>query len=489
MSTDARAVAGPSQVNEEVHFNLLPLRRRDRSLGFWDFLVIQISFGIAAWYFLAGSLVGLTVTARDAVPIILFGNSIPLLLLAPLAAVFARYGVEHWLGSSAVLGHRLKDIWLFICIATFAGWLAFPAWLFGLSATKFVARLGGPDFLTKEVPGGLIFAYIALGLGAYLAFRGPNVLKWFTRIGTVFMLLVLGWLTWSVLRKAGVSGVYGAQPAEPFETLALSRASAIEFNVGLGFSWAFAYGQWTRLAKSERSAFHGCLWGWGIGSLIAVVFAAFVALSLGIFDPTEWIVTLGLAATVIGGLALFAVANISSIGILAYSTAISFRSRFPKAPWLAAVLVGTIPAVALSNPVAFENYGKFLAYVALLTGVYGGIMVADYYVVSRGNWSLSQLYNRRDGYRYWKGFNPVAVIATLAGAGFYLWTLNPLTWTSANGLFPYITAGIPSFFVSFITYGVLMRVWLARGMMVQPALRGEPAPAPAVVTGDAPGVT
>jgi hypothetical protein len=43
---------------------------------------------------------------------------------------------------------------------------------------------------------------------------------------------------------------------------------------------------------------------------------------------------------------------------------------------------------------------------------------------------------------------------------FYLWTLNPHTWTSSNGWFPYITAGLPSYAVAFVVYAVLMKVWI-----------------------------
>src|SRR5690606_42019960 len=63
-------------------------------------------------------------------------------------------------------------------------------------------------------------------------------------------------------------------------------------------------------------------------------------------------------------------------------------------------------------------------------------------------------------YWYWNGVNPAALAATVVGAGFYLWTLEPVSWTSPNGLFPYITAGIPSFVLAFGTYAVLMRLFV-----------------------------
>jgi nucleobase:cation symporter-1, NCS1 family len=450
-------------IREEVHFNLLPLRTEDRIYGGWDFLAVQISFGIAAWFFLVGSLTGLTVPAREAIPIILVGNALPLMLIAPLAIIFARYGVEHWLGSAAVFGPRLKDVWLFVYITSSFGWIAFASFLFGQSAIKFARVFEGPAALTEEVPGAVGFAIVATAVGALIAFLGPTVLKWFTRIAAVFMLAVLLIFIWMVFARFGIATIFAAEPADAFPSVAWSRASAIEFNVGLGFSWAFWYGQWTRLSKTEAGAFHGCFWGWGILAAAAGVFSAFVALALGVFDPSDWIVEIGGLVAVLG-LILFAVANVGSVALLVYPLGITLRTRFPQLRWLPAVLIVSVPAVALMNSPVFEAYGTYLAYIAMLTGIFGGIMMADYFLVSRGRraWRLRHLYMTGPKSRYWyaRGFNPAAVAATVLGCGFYLWTLEPLTWTSTNGLFPYITAGVPSFFVAFATYAAVMHVWV-----------------------------
>jgi nucleobase:cation symporter-1, NCS1 family len=450
-------------IQSEVHTNLVPLRGRDRIYGGWDFLAVQICFGIAAWFFLVGSLTGLTVTAREAVPIILFGNAFPLLLIAVLAVLFARYGVEHWQGSAAVFGHRLKDVWLLVYITSSFGWIAYASFLFGQSAMRFLEPLGVPESWTEGSTGAIVFAIGATALGAFVAYLGPTVLKWFTRTSAIFLLVVLVFFIWVVLTRFGLSEVYAARPAEPMEDAAWSRASAIEFNVGLGLSWAFWYGQWTRLARSESGAFHGCMWGWGLLAATAGIFGAFVALATGIYDPSQWIATLGGGFAALG-LLLFGVANISSVTALVYPMSVTLRTRFPKLHWGLAVVICSAPAVVLENPRVFENYGVYLAYIALLTGTYGGIMVADYLFVSRGvhAWQLRDIYVTGPNSRYWyvAGFNPAALIATLAGAAFYLWTLNPYTWTSGNGLFPYITAGLPSYLVAFVVYAVLMRVWI-----------------------------
>ncbi len=455
-----------SAIKNEIFFNAIPANEKDRLYGLGDFVAIQITFGIAAWFFLVGSLTGLTVKASEAIPIVVFGNCVPLFLIASLAVIFARYGAEQWQASSAVLGHKFKDLWILMYITSSFGWIAYSAFLFGESAIKFVKFFHGPQFLSVELPGAVIFAVLATILGAWIAYQGPNVLKWFTRITAIFLLVVLGGFIWIMLSEYGVDHIFAQEPSAPLQTLGWSRASAIEWNVGLGFSWAFWYGQWTRLAKTERAAFHGCLWGWGLLACTAGVFSAFSALVLKVYDPSEWIIALGSPIIALVGLVMFAIANIGSITCLVYPMSITFRSRFPKIKWPLTVVICSAPALLLENPIVFKHYGVYLAYIALLAGAYGGIMMADYFIISRGkwSWSLRGIYNIRSEYNYWHGFNPAALIATIAAAAFYLWTLEPLKWTSSNGWFPYTTAGIPSFFVAFIVYAVLMKVWVMKTM-------------------------
>ncbi len=445
-----------AEIEQEVYFSLIPIMNRERIYGFLDFLAIQICFGIAAWFFLVGGLTGTVLPASEAIPIILVGNSLPLLLISPLAVLFARYGVEQFIGSRGVWGYRGTDIWWLIYITSSFGWIAYAAFLFGESAIKVVGFLGVTGALTQETPGASIFAFIATIIGLYIAFKGPNVLKWFMRLAALFMMVVLLAFIYLIFSKYGVAHIMAAKPAEPFESMAWNRASALEWNVGLGFSWAFWYGQWTRLSKSESGAYHGCLWGWGILAAVAGVFSALTALVVGSFDPTDWLVQVGSVTIAILGLLVFAIANISSIGTLIYPMSITLRSRVPKVKWAYAVLICSIPAFLLeSTPAVFYSYGNYLSIIAFVTGVYGAVMIGDY-ILTRGNYKMRGFYSSK-GYWYWGGFNIPALIATVLAGIYYLTTINPITWESYNGLFPILTAGIPAYFIALVSYIILAK--------------------------------
>ena len=285
------------------------------------------------------------------------------------------------------------------------------------------------------------------------------------------MFAILAGLIVYVFNMYGIEYIFNAEPREPImidgePSAAWSRASALETNVGIGLSWAFFFGQWTRLADCESTAFHGTMWGWGLLAAIAGVFSAFTALATGIYDPTIWLVNIsedtGVPFLSILGLLLMAIANVSSFATATYPATISLRSRFPKLKWVPALMICIVPVLFLLNDDVYNAINKVFSFIACLSSIYGAIVISDLLFVCKGRFSIREMFNYSKGYSYWKGYNPGALIAMAAGLVFYLTTLNPLTWESPNGLFPYISAGIPTFVVTGIVYIVLMKCWVLK---------------------------
>lgn len=454
----------------EVYYTLLPTRGFERSYKFWDLLAVQICYGIAAWFFLAGAQTGLYLPAKEAIPTILAGQCIPLFLIVGCGIVASRYGVEQLTSTTGIFGHRGTTLVLIFYMFCLYPSQAMLCLLFGQSATKFTGSLFGESIFSSSF-GVTFFGVCALVIGGFIAWLGPNALKWFTRISAICMFTILAGLIAYVFYKYGIDYIWNAQPREPYmvdgqPSVAWSRASALETNVGMGLSWAFFFGQWTRLADSESTAFHGCMWGWGFLACIAGVFAAFTALATGIYDPTIWLVNIseetGIPFLSILGLILMAVANVSSFATATYPATISLRSKFPKLPWIGALAIAIVPILVLLNEDVYNAINKVYAFIACLSSIYGAIVVADLFFVCKGRFSMRGMFNQSKGYSYWKGFNPGALIAIAAGLACYLLILNPLTWESPTGLFPYISAGIPTFLFIGIVYVVCMKCWILK---------------------------
>jgi Cytosine/uracil/thiamine/allantoin permeases len=450
-------------------FTLLPTLPKDRVYGMFDMLTIQICFGIAAWFFLVGGFTGLYLPAREAIITVIFGNQIPLFLISLLALYSARYGVDQWIASRAVLGPRFNDILLIaFYLGSSAGWIAYAGLLAGNSVQKINLEFGGPGIISDPYWGPVIFAIVAILIGWYNAYLGPTALKWVSRFGAIFMVTVLLYFIYYILVITGIEKIFTEPPKGDVvadfgvpENFSRNWALALtlEWNVGLGFSWAFWYGQWTRLVKNESAAYHGTLWGWGIIAAVSGVFSALTAIIIGSFDPTDWILTAPFSFAILA-LILFAIANITSIMMLIYPLSITTVSRFPKLKWSMVTIIFAILGILVSIiPGVFERYNVYLAIISLLTGIYGALLTGGY-LLTRGEFSVEDMYDmsKNSKYYYVGGFNLAAVIATIVGFIFYLTTFNPLTTQSMNGLFPYISAGIPTYFVTLATFLLLSKV-------------------------------
>jgi NCS1 family nucleobase:cation symporter-1 len=133
-----------SSIQREVYFGILPVLRGERPFGLWDFLLVQIGFGIAAWSFLVGGYTGFVLPAGSAVAAILFGNAIPVFLISVLAILYNRYGVDTFIGARAILGPRGSNLFLLIFAILNLGWITIACFMLGESAIRVTAAFNGP---------------------------------------------------------------------------------------------------------------------------------------------------------------------------------------------------------------------------------------------------------------------------------------------------------------------------------------------------------
>ncbi|MDO4833957.1 MAG: cytosine permease [Bacillota bacterium] len=319
-----------------------------------------------------------------------------------------------------------------------------------------------------------LFALFALVGGTIIAWMGPTVMKWFTRISAVSMAVILAALVIYVFAYHGFSSIWDAKPCDTsfIDTygddlgIRWNKATALEANLGLGMSWGFFFGGWSRLARAESNGYHGCQLGWGALAVVAGLFAAFAALAIGEYDPTAWFIKVsedtGSVILPLAGIVLFAIANLTSVATLVYPEAVAVKAKLPKVSWVVALLVSTIPVLFMLNNTVYYMVSNVYAFIGLVTGAYSAVMVADYLFVSKGKFRLREFFSVKNGYRYAKGWNPAALIAIICGLLTYLIILNPLTWVSYSGIFPYTTAILPTILITAIVYTVLMKCWILK---------------------------
>lgn len=446
-------MSSKGSVEREALFGILPVMRGERQFGLKDFILVNIGFGIAAWSFLIGGYTGSVLPAGTAVAVILFGNAIPVLLICGLAKFFARYGVDTFIGARASLGYQGSNIFLVIFAIINLGWMTMASFMLGESATLLVGAFDGPDWLTSRTVGAPIFAVGAFLVAWLIAYRGPVAIKLFNSVGVPTMFLIIVGLIVYILGVEGLGAALAAEPAAPYPDYTRSLVSAIEWNVGLGFSWVAYFGQWSRLANTERTAVWGSFLGWGVLLNVAAILGALTALLVGQHDPAKWMIAAGGPVFGVFGLLLLVLANLTSATILVYSQGISMKTMFPNWSWRAAIAT-TLPAMLLMlTPAFYDRYTTFLSYISFIMAAFGAVLVVDLVVMKRYRVDLASLYRKPAG----GSVNWAAYASVVGGGLFYFWTYNPVADT-AGPLFTYITAGIPTFFLTGAVYWGLKKL-------------------------------
>lgn len=452
-------------VRNEAAFGFMPTLKKDRLFGWLDFTLVQAGFGIAAWCFLVGGLTGVTVEGKYAIWVILLGNAIPVLMCLPFALQTARLGADTFIVSNMALGYRFSQAFFTIFATLNLGWIAIANFMLGQSAAKIAGVAGLPDFLSSRTVGAPIWSAAFLFVALYITYLGPGVIKTIARIGVPCVIAILVWMIGIVVFKYGFGTVWESTPSQPYTTgdgsidFGRSVVTALEWNAGLGFSWLVYLGQWCRLARSEGSAINGSYLGLGLLLNIAAVFGAFIALILGDLNPPNWMLPVGGNVLGVLGLVLLVIANLYACAYLMYAQALSVKTLSPKLSWRWCVLT-CVPSLALViTPGFYDSYQRFLVVIAYVIAVFGGILVSDWLIVHHRRAEVGALYDRGNPqYRYWRGWNPAAVLTFIIGTGFYWFMYNP--WSDQPGPITIgfgLGAAIPSFLVSAVVYVLLAK--------------------------------
>ena len=441
-----------SAITKEVSFGFLPVKKNERTFGFWDLLLIQAGIGISSFGLLVGIYTGMLLGAKEAIAAILFGNAIPILLIMPIAILFSRYGVDTFIGFRSALGYRGANILFGLFLLLNLGFITIGCFMSGETITRLFSLFTNNEILTSRSIGAPIFAIVVFLIALSVAYRGPKVIRWFNIIGVPAFLILLVGLIGVLLFGEGLQNVFALQPAAPLESHAKTFATAVEINVGLGFSWLIYLGQYSRLAKTEKIAFSSGFWSYGVLVNVAAILGALGALVVASVIPSDIMTISGRTFEIIGLLLLVA-GNITAVVFLLYSQGVSVKTVFPRLRWGLAIAT-TFPALVLMiNPVFYDSYNSFISVVSYAMAILGGMVITDFYFVKKQKISVRDLFNHYGAYTYWKGINPSAIITLIVGTVTYWSLYNPITGESSD-LFVTITAGLPTYFVSCISYYV-----------------------------------
>ncbi|WP_060492473.1 cytosine permease [Pseudomonas sp. NBRC 111140] len=448
-----------------------PLLPSERVWGFWGFAYANSALAVATWVFLIGGATALFVGPLQGIAAIIIGNIIGVVLAASSTCLpCGKYGVEQFTFLRSMFGLNGSRLVYFLSVVVLTmGWLAVLGLMCGraldnLQTLVHQAQPSGDGWL---VNGG---ALLAIVLAALVAMRGPDMIRRLSAVIAPSLILIMLALMYFISRRYSLDQLLAMPPLQPpFENPHVNFMVAVEINIAAGFSWWPYIGNLSRLCSNQRTAFWPNLVGiFGAASLGESV-SLFAATTLGSSDPTAWMRLAGGMGFGIIALSFLALANLTGMVNILYTAVIGLRQlageRLRSMGWGVLIsLFCIIPVViVVLLPGIYDGFFIFLVWTSALNSALAGIGIADYFFLRKQRLNLRQLYAEPSvsPLRYCKGFNPIALVALVAGFAIYVVVFNPQTLAHTD-FFTFATASLPSCLLAGLVQYGLTRLLAAR---------------------------
>lgn len=463
--------------------DLAPVMLSERKWATKDIAALWISMSACVpTYMLASSVIAEGMSWWQAVLTIFLGNTIVLVPMLLNAHAGTKYGIPfpvYCRSSFGILGANVPAI-LRALVA--CGWFGIQAWIGGWAIYKILSvwipsweQLGNLPFIGINTPQLVCFLFF-WAINMWVIYKGIESIRILLNIKAP-LLIALGLLLlyWAYSKAGGFgpmlekpSAFDAGQPkAGQFWSFFFPALTGM---VGFWATLSLNIPDFTRYAYSQRDQVAGQALGlpttMGLFSFIGVAVTSATVVIYGetIWDPVVLmtrfknpvLLVVALAALCIATLATNIAANVVSPAndfANISPTKISFRTG-----GLITGVIGIViqPWRLVSDPSGYI-FTWLVGYSALL-GAIGGVLIADYYVIRKTKLDLIRLYEKDGPYWYKGGWNPIAIIALLAGIlpnlpgflGVVKWAKVSPFWTEL-----YHYAWFVGFGLSFLVYTVL----------------------------------
>ena len=449
----------------------VPLKARNWTTYNYAALWISMAHCIPT-YMLASGLLAAGMNWWQALVTILLGNVI---VLAPILANShpgTKYGIPFPVFARAAYGVFGSNLPALMRALVACGWFGIQAWIGGEALQTFFASLV-PGWATLLGPGLLghtttewISFLLFWGLNIFIIYRGMDLLRHVENWAAPFVLIMTSILVAWAYNAAHGLGPLLAQPSKFATVGEFWKVFVPSLTAMVGF-WAtlsLNMPDFTRFGRSQREQ--------AIGQVVALPTTMFVFAAMGvmitsataiiygeaIWDPVKLVgkfdspvvVAISMFTVVVATLAVNIAANV-------VSPANDFANAFPrhisfKTGGLVTGLIGILmqPWRLLADPSGYI-FTWLVGYSGGL-GSIAGVLIADYWIVRRTDLDLESLYLRDGVYSYRSGWNPAAVVATLAGCAL-AW--GGLVWDAMKPLYDY--GWFIGFAAAFLIYAATMR--------------------------------
>ena len=368
---------------------------------------------------------------------ILLGHLIGNTLMALGGVIGSDHGIMSMVSVRPAFGLRGSNLAAVLNIIQLIGWAAIMLIIGGRAGAALGKPVGG--ILASDA-----FWVITIGAGTLLwaLWTGKTAWKILQNVSVLALLLVVAAMTWVAF--GGLPAASAAAAGGP-----MAFMTGLDLVIAMPISWMPLAADYSRLARSTRSAFWNTWWGYFLLSSWMYALGLQVTLLTGATDPGRLILdTMGGLGLAVPALFMVVLSTITSDFPDVYSATCSLLNISRKLSaravmWLAG---GLSILVALVFPM--EQYENFLFFIGAMFIPLFGVVLTDYFVLRGRKLAAAALYTEGGPYWYRRGVNPAALAAWAAGFAVY----------EAMALLKLAVGGsIPSMLAAGLLYWVLSR--------------------------------
>lgn len=371
---------------QDKEFSLEAVPKTHRK-SFIQILAVMLSLSFFSASMLSGGTLGQGLSFMNFIWIVLAGNLILGLYTGALAYIASKTGLSTHLLARYAFGKKGSYITSFLLASTQVGWFGVGLAMFAVPVS---IATGINVFVLIGVFGTLMTLSSIFGLKA-LAILGIISVPTISIFGTYSM-------TNAVSTMGGMEALLAYEP-----TQTISIALALTICVGSFISAGTLTPDFTRFAKSPKSAVSSSIIAFFLGNSLMFLFGAVGAMAFGVADISEVMIFQGLMipAIIVLGLNIWTT-NDSAL----YASGLGFANIFKLPKKYIVVFNGILGTIA-----AMWLYSNFIGFLTLLGSALpsiGAIILADYFLVRKRKYASYSTMN-------FKSVNWIAILAWAAG--------------------------------------------------------------------------
>jgi len=293
-------------------------------------------------------------------------------------------------------------------IVQLIGWAAIMLIIGGRSGAALGRPLGG--VLAMDA-----FWVVLIGLGTLLwaLWTGKTVWKILQTVSVAALLLVIVLMTWVAFD--GTEAKIPASSARP-----MAFMTGLDLVIAMPISWMPLVADYSRSARSTRSAFWNTWWGYFLISSWMYVLGLQVALLTGETDPGLLILdTMGRLGLAAPALIMVVLSTITSDFPDVYSATCSLLNISQRVSARTVMWIAGVISILVALVFPMEQYENFLFFIGAMFSPLFGVVLTDYFILRQRKLDPAAIYLQGGPYWYRNGYHPAALAAWAVGFAVY----------------------------------------------------------------------